>query len=158
MDYNFQFISNNVTPYEIRCKGLRESLSKKEFSIALYHLVKRRGATQFSSENPKEDSELKETLAKNHAKLSQDVYVCDVQYGFLKNDAMDNKVRGSKNFFYAEDYLKEFVKLVETQSKYLTIPKDFVVKARKIMMRKRLYHQGPGNPSPFGWGATKRSG
>ena len=38
-------VSNNIQPYEVRCKGLYETLSLEELNVALFHICKHRGSS-----------------------------------------------------------------------------------------------------------------
>ena len=100
---NYDFYTNKVTPYEMRRKGLYEKLSKKELAIALFHLVKRRGAGDFNIETASEDEKsTKNILLKNQKRLEEN-YICESQLKYFQET---KKIRGIENNYNTSDYIK----------------------------------------------------
>lgn len=144
-------VPKSTDPYTIRVKGLREQLTKDEFAIALLHIAKRRGLHNISVSmgDKEQDNELstKQQLQKNAQQL-QDKYVCELQLERLTNI---NKVRGEKNRFKTEDFVKEVKQLCETQRQYHKIDDQFIQQYIDLISTRREYFEGPGNGSPYGW-------
>lgn len=138
--------------YEMRCRGLKEKLSKEELFLAIMHLTKRRGTHFLTAEDYEEKSgeeNTSELLAKQEAELDKK-YVCEVQYGsFVK----EGSVRGIKNRFRNKEYMKELEKLLEVQGAFYSEVLDRKDAIIKIYSSKREYFEGPGSiksPTPYG--------
>lgn len=144
-------IPKSTNPYQIRVKGLNEKLSKDELVIALLHIAKRRGIHNVNVMMDDNDSgnelSTKDQLKKN-AKALSDKYVCELQ---LERFEQDYKVRGEKNRFKTEDFVREARKLLETQSKFFEIDQTFIMRYIDLVETRREYFEGPGKGSPFGW-------
>lgn len=153
---DYDFYSNEITPYELRVKGLNEELKDRELAIILLHLVKRRGIHNFETTGKEsdEDKGTKAILASNTKRLDGK-YVCEVQLENLKNGKIDldnGLVRGKNNVFRTEDYVIEIRKILETQKIYnKKITEEFIETYLKIFENRREYYTGPGKPSPYGW-------
>lgn len=152
-DIDYNFYTNKMTPYHYRVKGLNEKLTKNELGVALFHLIKRRGAQEFDIETPKNDKDEKGTkdiLATNEQKLNAGKYICQVQ---LENFEKKGEIRGIENNFRTTRYIEEARKLLDTQSKFYPkeITKEFTEKFIKILEGRRKYYDGPGENSPYGW-------
>ena len=146
---NYDFYTNKVTPYEIRRKGLYEKLSKKELAIALFHLVKRRGAGDFNIETASDDEKsTKNILLKNQKRLEEN-YICESQLKYFQET---KKIRGIENNYKTSDYIKETKKILKTQREYyLELDNIFEEKYIDILSGRRKYFEGPGEYSPYGW-------
>lgn len=144
-------IPKSTNPYQTRVKGLNEKLSKDELVIALLHIAKRRGIHNVNVMMDDNDSgnelSTKDQLKKN-AKALSDKYVCELQ---LERFEQDYKVRGEKNRFKTEDFVREARKLLETQSKFFEIDQTFIMRYIELIETRREYFEGPGKGSPFGW-------
>ena len=108
MDYDFY--TNETTPYHLRAKGLREELTDRELAISLLHLVKRRGIHNVEAEE-KVDEKKGEYSTKNiiteNSNLLQDKYICELQIERLQNSKVDlynRAIRGVYNRFKTSDY------------------------------------------------------
>ena len=77
---DYDFYTNETTPYKLRKKALYEKISDKELAVVLFHLVKRRGIQEFSLDNTsdKDDESTKNILLKNEKEL-ENRYLCEVQ-------------------------------------------------------------------------------
>lgn len=147
---NSDFYINEITPYELRRKGLYEKLSKRELAIALYHLVKRRGAGDFNieSSNKDEDEGTKGILLKNQKRLEEG-YICESQLKYLEEN---KKIRGINNNYKTTDYIKEAKKILEIQKEYYSeLDNNFEEKYIDILSGRRKYFEGPGKGSAYGW-------
>lgn len=151
-------IPKSTNPYQTRVKGLNEKLSKDELVIALLHIAKRRGIHNVNVMMDDNDSgnelSTKDQLKKN-AKALSDKYVCELQ---LERFEQDYKVRGEKNRFKTEDFVREARKLLETQSKFFEIDQTFIMRYIELIETRREYFEGPGKGSPFGWEGNIKNG
>lgn len=150
-NYNYDFYTNETTPYHIRKKGLYEKLSKKELAIAMFHLAKRRGAGEFNIEIKEGDEEsTKSILADNEKLLREGKYICEIQLERFENKTQE--VRGNRNNFKTSDYIKEIRKLIEIQREfYPNLDKKFEEEYVEIIEGRRKYFEGPGKNSPYSW-------
>lgn len=167
----YDFYINNVTPYELRVKGLKEELSNRELAIVLLNLAKRRGIHDFEIKIGKKESEeekgTKDILINNDKLLEDGTYVCEIQLEKIRNgkenlsliNEKNGVVRGIRNVFRTEDYKKEALAIIETQIKYNNkITNEFREEYIAILEGRREYYIGPGkyiegigNISPYGW-------
>lgn len=152
-DYNFA--SEDLDVYKFREKGLTELLSDRELSLALYQLVKRRGANDYDLLDVSDDDDgTKAILLKNEEKLNEKNYVCKVQLDYLEKEG---KIRGKENVFKTKDLKNEALKIFKTQKELGNekITDEFVNKYINILEGKRFYYEGPGEGSPYGWANEK---
>ncbi|MDY4021889.1 type II CRISPR RNA-guided endonuclease Cas9 [Staphylococcus chromogenes] len=144
-------IPHSTNPYEIRVRGLRNELSKDELVIALLHIAKRRGIHNVNVviDDNESNNELstKDQLKKN-AKALEDKYVCELQLERLKQEG---KVRGERNRFKTEDFVKEARQLLKTQTQFHPIDQNFINQYIHLIETRREYFEGPGEGSPYGW-------
>lgn len=149
----YDFYINEITPYHLRIKGLTEKLNKKELAIALFHLIKRRGAGDFNIENGNSDEEksTKNILANNKRKLQdENKFVCEIQLEMLQGEKKE--VRGTNNNFQTVDYVKEARQILNTQRNfYKEIDENFIEEYIHILEGRRKYFEGPGKTSPYSW-------
>ncbi|MCY1569351.1 type II CRISPR RNA-guided endonuclease Cas9 [Staphylococcus pettenkoferi] len=145
---------HSTNPYQIRVKGLREELSKAELAVALLHIAKRRGIDNMSvdaeDDAPSDGVSTKDVLAKNANELSHK-YVCELQLDRL---LAEGKVRGEQNRFQTKDLIEEVKQLLTTQKNYHTFDDEFINHYIKLVQQRRAYYEGPGEPSPYGWGGN----
>lgn len=147
---NYDFYTNETTPYKLRKKALYEKVSNKELAVALFHLIKRRGIQEFSLDNvsTKDDESTKNILLKNEKEL-ENKYLCEFQ---IERIEKNGKLRGIENNFKTLDYEKEARKILITQAEYnKSITKDFIEKYIEILIKRRNYYDGPGKESIYGW-------
>lgn len=144
-------IPHSTNPYEIRVRGLRNELSKDELVIALLHIAKRRGIHNVNVviDDNESNNELstKDQLKKN-AKALEDKYVCELQ---LERFKQEGKVRGERNRFKTEDFVKEARQLLKTQTQFHPIDQNFIDQYIHLIETRREYFEGPGGGSPYGW-------
>lgn len=144
-------IPQSTNPYEIRVRGLRNELSKDELVIALLHIAKRRGIHNVNVviDDNESNNELstKDQLKKN-AKALEDKYVCELQ---LERFKQEGKVRGERNRFKTEDFVKEARLLLKTQTQFHPIDQNFIDQYIHLIETRREYFEGPGEGSPYGW-------
>lgn len=155
--------------YEIRCRGLREQLSKEELFLAIMHLTKRRGVHYLTPDDIKdEEDDGKKKKSANQEKSTEEIlaeqkeylqnhYVCQLQYKkYLKYKdslAVSDKVRGIENRFTNADYLKELKELLRIQGEYYSSVAQYQDEIVEIYSSKRDYSHGPGSensPTPYG--------
>lgn len=147
----YDFYTNEILPYEIRKKGLYNQLTNRELAIALFHLIKRRGAGEFNIETSSTDEEsTKNILSKNETRLnSEDIFVCELQLEALQKY---KKIRGVENNFKTTSYIKEAKQILKTQKNYFSqIDDEFIEKYINILEGRRKYYDGPGKTSPYSW-------
>lgn len=147
----YDFYTNEILPYEIRKKGLYNQLTNRELAIALFHLIKRRGAGEFNIETSSKDEEdTKNILSNNENKLkSENLFVCELQLELLKEN---KKIRGIKNNFKTTSYIREARQILNTQKNYFSqINDEFIEEYINILEGRRKYYQGPGQASPYSW-------
>ncbi|MGL5723460.1 type II CRISPR RNA-guided endonuclease Cas9 [Cetobacterium sp.] len=153
---DYDFYTNEITPYELRVKGLNEILTKRELAIVLLNLVKKRGIHNFEIKAKESDEEkgTKDIIIQNQ-KLLDGKFVCEIQLNRLKasNINLDNgAVRGKRNVFKTEDFVKEAKQILETQKiNNFKITDEFIKQYIKILEGRRDYYTGPGSPSVYGW-------
>ena len=142
----------STNPYQTRVKGLREELSKDELAVALLHIAKRRGIDNMSVDAEDEASNdgvsTKDVLTKNASELTHK-YVCELQLDRLLSEG---RVRGEKNRFQTKDLIDEVKQLLNTQKAYHPIDDQFMNQYITLVQQRRAYYEGPGKPSPYGWG------
>ena len=127
------FLSDTYKPldkvYEIRKKGLTEKLTNDEFVSAILHITKYRGTcVEEATDEESEEGKTKVVLAENH-KLLTGKYICEVQLERLKECG---SIRGNKNNFKTEDYLKEVKQVLSNQE----ISDELTNKIIKIIERR----------------------
>lgn len=137
-----------TNPYEIRCRGLEEELNNQELTCALMHIVKHRGSSLEIAEKENMSSEkgTKAVLSQNSLELKENEYVCKVQ---LKRLNECGTLRGIKNNFKTNDYIKEVKKILSNQS----IDEDGKKAIISLIERRRHFSEGPGSkksPTPYG--------
>lgn len=146
---NYDFYINEITPYEIRRKGLYERLSKRELAIALFHLIKRRGAGEFNIETSSKDEEDTKNILNKNEKRTENAYICESQLKYFEES---KKIRGINNNYRTADYIKEAKKIIETQKKfYSELTDKFIEEYISILSGRRKYYEGPGANSPYSW-------
>ena len=153
---NYDFYTNETTPYELRAKGIYNFLTKRELAISLLNLVKKRGIHNFEIKVKEEGEEkgTKEIILRNEERLGER-FVCELQLEKLyqKNIDLENgSVRGKRNVFRTEDYVKEARAILNKQKEfYSEIDDEFIEKYIRILEGRREYFTGPGTPSIYGW-------
>lgn len=133
-----------------RIKGLEDKLELQDITNVIVYFAIHRGYISFDSET--RESDLVIELKKKYE------YPCLIQKELLKaNNVYRNRDRDySNNPILHEDYNKELIKILETQSKYYSnINEEFITNVMDIINTKRKFWEGPGAPqenalSPFG--------
>ena len=143
-----------LTPYHLRVKGLREKLELTELYAALYNLAKHRGISYLEDVDV---SELKgdNPLEKN-IDLLKTLYPCQIQldryekYGQVRgmiefyNESGD--VDYLVNIFPTSAYKSEAEAIIKKQMEYYShLDEDFLTEYLNILQAKREYFVGPGN-------------
>ena len=150
-DENCNFLSPSYEVYNCRKKGLSKLLDDRELSLALYQIVKRRGANDYDLLDVADDEDgMKAILLKNEEKLSDGSYVCEVQLNSLEKEG---KIRGKENVFKTKDLKNEALRILNTQKEFgnKKVTDEFINKYIDILERKRTYYEGPGQESPYSW-------
>lgn len=154
-------IEINLSPIELRIKGLSEKLTKEELYVSLYNIAKHRGVSYLEDlEEVKDNNKILEILDKN-----KDKYPCQIQYEKFKNFGF---YRGTKlvedelliNTFPIGLYEKESRAILDKQKEfYNEITDEFIEKYIEILKSKREYYIGPGNElSRTNYGVYKTNG
>lgn len=155
---DYDFYTNETTPYHLRKKGLNDKLTDNELAIALLHLVKRRGIHNVDAaekvDEKKGEKSTKNVTTENTA-LLKDKYICEVQIERLEKSEINlnnGAVRGVDNRFKTSDYEAEARRILEIQNNYNEKIKDeFIERYIEILSARREYYDGPGEPSRYGW-------
>ncbi|QDI92232.1 type II CRISPR RNA-guided endonuclease Cas9 [Salicibibacter halophilus] len=80
---------------------------------------------------------------------SGDKYVCELQLERLEKNG---EVRGHKNRFKTEDYVKEALALLNKQKVFDSrIDDAFIDQYIDLLEQRREYYEGPGADSEYGW-------
>lgn len=139
------FSNENLSPYELRSKGLCSKLEPHELSIALYHLVKKRGSSLETVDDESDESE-KDLLKSNDKLIRSGKFVCEIQLDRLNRG---ESIRGSHNNFRTIDYINEANQLLSHQQ----MPDEFNRKIIELINRRRHFSEGPGSEkSPTAYG------
>lgn len=133
-----------------RIKGLEDKLELQDITNIIVYFAIHRGYISFDSETRESDIVIE--LKKKYE------YPCLIQKELLReNNVYRNRDRDySNNPILHEDYNKELIKILETQSKhYSNINQEFITRVMDIINTKRKFWEGPGAPqenalSPFG--------
>lgn len=140
---------SNIT--DIKIKGLSNKLSPNELANVLINYAKRRGSSLdvVIDEDDKEGGEMSTSLSNNTKALVKDnIYICQLQKRWLE----EGKLRGHKNVFRSEDYVKEIKKILSNQD----LSSEINDKIIKIISRRRHFSEGPGDiNSPTKYGRFK---
>ena len=164
-EYDFFKPTNiNLSPLELRNKGLTERLEKDEIFVCLYNIAKHRGVAYLEDiEEAKTNSDLVNGIEK--AKAEGLIYPCQIQkkryceYGLYRGThVIDGE--SFMNTFTIGMYEAEARKILEEQGKYYAeINDEFINKYIAILKAKREYYIGPGNKlSRTNYGVFKTSG
>lgn len=137
-------------PYEIRCRSLAEKVEATELATALLHIAKHRGTDNIeviedTKEGEEESKSTKEQISRNQQEL-KDRYICQLQWERLEKAG---KIRGEKNRFRTDDYVREAVAILDQQGIGEEKKKEIV----DIIRNRRAYYEGPGSrksPTPYG--------
>lgn len=143
MDNDFIYLNN---PYEIRKKGLTNSLTKNELVTAILHITKHRGTSLEASADESIDEQGTKSILSENNKSLKDKYICELQLERLNEEG---KIRNIYNNFRTEDYVKELMQILNQQN----IQEDIKRHIIEIVSRRRRYDQGPGSeksPTPYG--------
>lgn len=137
--------------YEIRCRGIREKITKAELFLAIMHLAKFRGTHFLTAEDFQKDSD-GNVLGDSLVDLDDSQYVCEIQYEYFQTHG---NIRGTeRNHFRNKDYKRELAKLLEVQSAYYhELDAEALHEITEIYSSKREYYDGPGSeksPTPYG--------
>ncbi|MGX7350627.1 CRISPR-associated protein cas9/csn1, subtype II/nmemi [Enterococcus canis] len=146
-----------VTPYELRVRGLNEQLSKEELSVALLHLVKRRGISYSLEDSEGEgdnQTSYKQSVSINQ-KLLKEKTPGEIQlerlekYGKIRGQVKDLQEENAAvlmNVFPNTAYVREAELILLKQKEYYSeITDNFIKEATALISRKREYFVGPGS-------------
>lgn len=142
-------LPNIIDIYQVRVKGLSQKLTNIELANVLIHIAKHRGTSLNIAldESDKEQTEMVTALTNNTRELNEyNWYVCESQYNKIKNG---ETVRGHRNLYRTEDYIKEVRKILSNQN----LSEEQNNKIISIIERRRNYAEGPGSfkfPSKYG--------
>jgi CRISPR-associated endonuclease Csn1 len=154
----------NVTPFELKVKGLKEKLSPEELMRALYHYLKYRGFKSnrkvFDKQN--EDSKLlakfKETGDKiaKASTASERAYVTEVVtngYDFQNAKKNGTRLHNSGTEYNLSvtraQYQDEINALLDKQISFGVIDGEFKNEFISLWSRQRDFSEGPSKESPY---------
>lgn len=155
--------NSNITPFDIKAKGLHEKLTKEELSIALYHYLKYRGfKSNRKKEKASDDSdkkmlgkikEVKNELA-DRANNGNDLYITELLVErFNHQDSKTRRYHNTTDEYYLtvanEMYREEIVALLNKQIERGAIDGDFKRAYLELFDRRRDFSEGPGGNSPY---------
>ncbi|MEG0255927.1 type II CRISPR RNA-guided endonuclease Cas9 [Vagococcus sp.] len=168
----------NISPYELRVKGLTEQLTKSEIYRVVMHIIKKRGISYLdedSEEGAKESQDYKNQVLHN-AELLKKFTPGEIQLQRLnENGRVRTGINSLGNYqlnvFTVSAYADELNQiLAQQQDFYPEITTEFIslFTGREIgekaglVYRKRPYYHGPGNAanqSQYGrWVDYKKNG
>ncbi len=163
----FEVISSkkdNVTPFDIKVKGLHEKLTKEELCIALYHYLKYRGYKSNRKKDKGSDDSSKKILGKikdvkaelaDRATSGNGVYITELLVEKFKKaeDAKMRRYHNSSEEYYLtvsnEMYREEIIALLNKQISYGVIDGEFKRQYIELFDRRRDFSEGPGGESPY---------
>ena len=153
--------SNQVTPYELRVKGLSDKLSKADIYRVVTHIVKKRGIS-FLDENEtvatKKTENYKAEVLQNTT-LLESMTPGEIQLRRLQEKGRVRSGRNQQgehqlNVFPVSSYAVELERILTQQQHYYPeITADFIQAFVRpglgaeagLVYRKRPYYHGPGN-------------
>lgn len=150
----------NLSPVELRVKGLNDKLEKDQLYVSLYNIAKHRGVSYLED---LEEAKKNDSVVKN-IKNSKYPYPCQIQlerlekFGFFRTPVIDDET--FINTFTLGMYEDEAKKILATQKGfYPQIDDTFIKDYLAILKSKREYYIGPGNEkSRTNYGVYKTNG
>ena len=152
---------SNLTPFDLKVKGLHEKLTKEELAIALYHYMKYRGfKSNRKNEKQKDDSDKKMLggIAKMKEELSSSKsanYVTELLKEKFDNATDKSQKRyhnTSNDYFLTVDhatYRYEINALLDKQISFGVITPAFKERFLYLFDKRRDFSEGPGEGSPY---------
>ncbi len=152
---------SNLTPFDLKVKGLHEPLTKEELAIALYHYLKYRGfKSNRKNEKTQDDSDKKMLggIAKMKAALSASEsanYVTELLKERFDNATDKSKKRyhnTSNDYFLTVDhatYRYEINALLDKQISFGVASPSFKERFLYLFDKRRDFSEGPGEGSPY---------
>lgn len=145
-------VDDDISPLDIKLKGLKEPLSNKELIIALYSYMNHRGffyeVEDDATKKSKNDEEIKEKVRQElkvkrfPSLIQEDNRInCDKYMGVIANSQFSNK-----------NWVNEINELFAHQNQAI-ITKEFQNEYLKLFTYIRPFNVGPGSensPSPYG--------
>lgn len=152
------FENLNLNPYELRVKGLTETLTNEELFAALRNIIKRRGISYLddaSEEGASTGTDYAKSIEVNR-QLLKDKTPGQIQlerlerYGQVRGDftilTEDGTSQRIINVFSTSDYVREAQAILTRQSQSNpVISVAFIEDYLTILTAKRKYYHGPGN-------------
>lgn len=140
----------DITPYDIKVKGLDEKLSNNELAIILCHWAKHRGYKsnrEDDSDKSSENGKVKTAISENEKLMKEKNYRI-VSEMFLKDDKFNDGIRNTTDNYKMsvtrEMYQDEIEKVLDKQIELGTITEEFKDKYLEIWSVQRHYSKGPG--------------
>lgn len=152
---------SNLTPFDLKVKGLHEAITKEELAIALYHYMKYRGfKSNRKNEKQKDDSDKKMLggIAKMKAELeaSQSAkYVTELlkeKFDKATDKSQKRYHNTSNEYFLTVDhatYRYEINALLDKQISFGVINPAFKERFLYLFDKRRDFSEGPGGGSPY---------
>lgn len=151
----------NITPFELKIKGLCEKLTKEELCIALYHYLKYRGfKSNRKADSQKADASERKMLAKYNkvdtVLKAENEYISEYIWKdfLLRRDINKGaKIHNSGDEFTftvtRDMYEKEINALLNKQIEFDVISEDFKNRFLKLFKRQRDFSDGPSEQSKY---------
>lgn len=142
--------NKNITPYDLKVKGLDEGLSNDELAIILCHWAKHRGykSNREDENNGSSDNGKVKTAISENEKIIADNNYRTVSEMFLKDDKFKNGIRNSSDNYKMsvtrEMYQKEIEMVLDKQIELGVITPEFKNNYLDIWSSQRHYSKGPG--------------
>ena len=146
-------------PYELRVKGLTESLTAEQLTTALYHLLKHRGISYLEGQSLEafevEGDGYATQLANNLNALKSN-HPCEIQWaryqqhgrcrGLFEVTLPNGEPQWLLNTFPNQAYLKEAQAILRCQRQYHPqLDEAFETAYLELLARKRPFYIGPGS-------------
>lgn len=140
----------NITPYDLKVKGLDYKLTNEELVIILCHWAKHRGYKSNREEDSNSSSEngkIKTAISENQ-KIMEEKHYRTISEMFIKDDKFKTGIRNSSDNYKMsvtrEMYEDEINKVLDRQIELGLITLDFKNKYLHIWSAQRHYSKGPG--------------
>lgn len=140
----------NITPYDLKVKGLDEKLSNSELAIILCHWAKRRGYKSNREDDAAKGSEngkVKTAIAENEEIMKDKKYRI-ISEMFVRDDKSKDGIHNTSGNYKMsvtrEMYQQEIELILNKQIELGTISEDFKAKYLEIWASQRHYSKGPG--------------
>lgn len=144
--------NNCNNPIELKCRALKQKISKDELIYILFHYINHRGYFYLTDEDQKQINKNKTNqINKTNIYPSNRLFDFYKKHDYYKNASCfkDNKLLNSDLYFSNIDWQNEIKKLLYNQD----CSNQFIDDYLAIFTRIRKFNEGPGgekSPTPYG--------